>query len=178
MQQATVNITDFILSIYICVYSGDADFTTDARFAMSKVLLNRRRRMLPTPGNKRPCYTTFFVGNQPPTGFRTNDATNIIYICQQLPDDANPVKTTYYASMFDVTYGISIFSAYVVTAANAAKVGNYKRNDYNIKWRGTQEPGNCNQETRVKREVLSMGGYRGYRGVLYTAINRADFVSW
>lgn len=105
---------------------------------MSKVLLNRRRRMLPTPGNKRPCYTTFFVGNQPPTGFRTNDA-NIRYICQQLPGDVKPVKTTYYASMFDESYGISIFSAYVIKAADASKVGTQSRQG--LKWR--TEPGNC-----------------------------------
>ena len=104
---------------------------------MRKVLLNRRRREVHTIATQ-PCYTAFFVGNLPPNGFRANYA-NIRYICQQLPGDLKPIKTTYYSSMFDVSYGITIFSAYVVKAADASKIGTSSRQG--LKWR--TEPGNC-----------------------------------
>ncbi|XP_015749764.1 PREDICTED: uncharacterized protein LOC107329595 isoform X2 [Acropora digitifera] len=71
------------------------------------------------------CYKQFVAGNQPPSGFR-QDHTNIRYICQQVPGD--PV-TYFYSTMFDVGYGIPIYSAYVVSKAQASKIGTIKRED-------------------------------------------------
>jgi len=62
----------------------------------------------------QPCYTQFFVGGQQPAGLRNGlNLQNIRYICQQVN------QQTYYATMFDQALGIAVFSAYMLTQANA-----------------------------------------------------------
>ena len=61
--------------------------------------------------DQKPCYTRFFVNSRPPTGLAVPRGI-YKYICQQLRGD----KTTYFATMFDESAGIPVFSAYVVTS--------------------------------------------------------------
>lgn len=67
------------------------------------------------------CYSHFFDNGQPPTGFGKNDV-NIRYICQTYGD-----PTYLYATMFDLSYGIPIYSAYYVTPKQAGQFGSVKR---------------------------------------------------
>lgn len=62
------------------------------------------------------CYSSSFVDGQPPTGFRKN-CINIRYICQTSLRDPAYV----YATMFDLDYGIPIYSAYYVTKARGGQ---------------------------------------------------------
>lgn len=80
------------------------------------------------------CYKQFVAGNQPPSGFR-QDHTNIRYIYQQVPGD--PV-TYFYSTMFDLNYGIPVYSAYVVFQDQANQFHTVIRTGKE-KWR--QEPG-------------------------------------
>ena len=64
-----------------------------------------------------PCYTPFFVNNLPPTGLSLAGG-NYAYICQQLGGNQN---MTYFATMFDKSAGIPVYSAYVVTNVQAIK---------------------------------------------------------
>ena len=52
------------------------------------------------------CYRKFFLGNMPPTGFKssTGKAKNIRYICQQ----PRKYRTPFFSTMFDLKYGIPI----------------------------------------------------------------------
>ncbi|XP_022796638.1 endonuclease domain-containing 1 protein-like [Stylophora pistillata] len=77
------------------------------------------------------CYEKFFVSKKPPSGFRINHK-NIRYICQQVPGNT----AHFYSTMFDLNYGIPIYSAYVVTQAQASQFGTVKRTK--DEWR--QEP--------------------------------------
>ena len=74
------------------------------------------------------CYRQFFVGKQPPTGFKNK---NITYICQKSG------KTPCFSTMFDLSYGIPVYSAYVVKKSQASKFSKAKRNGLNFR----QEPG-------------------------------------
>ena len=97
------------------------------------VQMVRPRRSVVSPKTIPDCYKQFVAGKTPPSGFRLAH-TNIMYICQQLPDD--PTKTFFYSTMFDVGYGIAIYSAYVVSKADASKIGTIKRKDLGVeKWR-------------------------------------------
>ena len=87
------------------------------------------------------CYKTFFASSQPPSGFRTNH-TNIRYICQQVPE--NPAY--FYSTMFDLKYGIPIYSAYVVNKTEASQFGKAKRTD--DKWRQEQSGEHSNDSLR------------------------------
>ncbi|XP_078356010.1 endonuclease domain-containing 1 protein-like [Oculina patagonica] len=64
----------------------------------------------------------FFLDKAPPIGFRL-DHTNIRYICQQLPGDVE----NFYSTMFDLDYGIPIYSAYLVTKEHADEFGTATR---------------------------------------------------
>ncbi|XP_015778679.1 PREDICTED: uncharacterized protein LOC107356589 isoform X4 [Acropora digitifera] len=100
----------------------------------------------------RDCYKQFVAGKQPPSGFR-QDHTNIRYICQQAPDD--PV--TYYSTMFDLNYGIPVYSAYVVFQEQARQFGNVSRTGRE-KWR--QEPGITKQasdSTYIDEKIYDKG---------------------
>ena len=85
----------------------------------------------------QPCYTQFFVGEAPPTGLRAGQ-NNLRYICQMV----NQQIKTYYGTMFDEGRGIAVFSAYILTQANANFVPGRKRPK---KWRQTL--GNYNLTT-------------------------------
>lgn len=112
---------------------GDELDKNDATVVQDENQMVRPRRSLVSPETIPDCYKQFFAGNEPPSGFRL-DHTNIMYICQQLPDD--PTKTFFYSTMFDVGYGIAIYSAYVVSKADASKIGTIKRKDLGVeKWR-------------------------------------------
>ena len=90
----------------------------------------------------QPCYTQFFAGGLPPTGLRAgpNNLQNIRYICQTYN------QRTYYGTMFDEGIGIAVFSAYILTQANA----NFQPGRPAVAWqqtpgsyslaRGTQQP--------------------------------------
>ena len=73
--------------------------------------------------NVTDCYKHFFAGTQPPSGFR-KDHKNIRYICQQVPNDT---EDYFYSTMFDVDYGIPIYSAYVVRQAQVSQFGTAQR---------------------------------------------------
>ncbi|XP_068714000.1 nuclease-like isoform X2 [Montipora foliosa] len=66
---------------------------------------------------------SFFAGQKPPSGFRKS-TTNIRFICQQAP--GNTVNF-FYSTKFDQNYGIPIYSAYVVSQAEASQFGKAKR---------------------------------------------------
>ncbi|KAK2548839.1 hypothetical protein P5673_030882 [Acropora cervicornis] len=112
---------------------GDELDKNDATVVQDENQMVRPRRSLVSPKTIPGCYKQFVAGNQPPSGFRL-DHTNIMYICQQVPDD--PTKTFFYSTMFDVGYGIPIYSAYVVSKADASKIGTITRKDLGAeKWR-------------------------------------------
>ncbi|XP_074609026.1 uncharacterized protein LOC141863398 [Acropora palmata] len=120
---------------------GDELDKNDATVVQDENQMVRPRRSLVSPKTIPGCYKQFVAGNQPPSGFRL-DHTNIMYICQQVPDD--PTKTFFYSTMFDVGYGIPIYSAYVVSKADASKIGTITRKDLGAeKWR--QEAGLAKQ---------------------------------
>lgn len=77
----------------------------------------------------------------PPVGLRDPNNGDIRYICQPpLPQPPPPppqlVEQTYYATMFDESRGIAVFSAYTLTRPSQARV--YKRRAH--PW--CQTPGN------------------------------------
>lgn len=86
------------------------------------------RRSVIKPTDSDQCYRQFFVGKQPPTGFKNK---NMIYICQKSG------KTSCFSTMFDLSYGIPVYSAYVVKKSQASKFGKAKRVGLNFR----QEPG-------------------------------------
>ena len=71
------------------------------------------------------CYRKIFVGNMPPTGFKSSagKAKNIRYICQQ----PSKYKTPFFSSMFDLKDGIPIYAAYLVSQQQARKFGSASR---------------------------------------------------
>ena len=71
------------------------------------------------------CYVNFFINSKPPTGFRRN-ASNIRYICQSPPKQLVHV----YATLFDLDYGIPIYSAYYVTKEQASQFGAACKQDW------------------------------------------------
>ena len=103
---------------------GDELDKSDATVVQDENQMVRPRRSLVSPETIPDCYKQFVAGNEPPSGFRKNH-TNITYICQQVPDD--PTGTFFYSTMFDVDYGIPIYSAYVVSKAQASKIGTVTR---------------------------------------------------
>ena len=116
-----------------CQIGGEELNKKDATDVQDENQLVRPRRSVVSK-TIRDCYKPFVAGNQPPSGFR-QDHTNIRYICQQAPDD--PV-TYFYSTMFDLNYGIPVYSAYVVFQAQASQFGKVNRTGRE-KWR--QEPG-------------------------------------
>ncbi|XP_078372102.1 endonuclease domain-containing 1 protein-like [Oculina patagonica] len=82
----------------------------------------------------QPCYTPFFVDGKPPSGFRL-DHTNIRYICQRVPGNS---LLNFYSTMFDLNYGIPIYSAYVVRKEQVGHIGAVQRTGVDL-WR--QETG-------------------------------------
>ncbi len=82
----------------------------------------------------QPCYTPFFVDGKPPSGFRL-DHTNIRYICQRVPGNS---LLNFYSTMFDLNYGIPIYSAYVVRKEQVGHIGAAQRTGVDL-WR--QETG-------------------------------------
>ena len=79
------------------------------------------RRMMPDPRivqytftDDQQCYTQFFVSGKPPKGLRKPEDPDIRYICQP-PEPVQVPEHTYYATMFDESYGIAVFSAYILT---------------------------------------------------------------
>ena len=94
-------------------------------------LVRPRRSVVSTA--VQPCYKSFVASNQPPSGFRKNH-NNIRYICQQLPGKA----VNYYSTMFDMNYGIPIYSAYVVSKGQASEFKEAKRPQ--VGWR-QESPG-------------------------------------
>lgn len=97
-------------------------------------LVRPRRSVVST--TVQDCYKRFLAGNHPPSGFR-KDHKNIRYICQQVPDNT---ADFFYSTMFDVDYGIPIYSAYVVRQAQASQFGTAQRVGVD-NWR--QEDGKC-----------------------------------
>jgi hypothetical protein len=102
---------------------------------LNELQLKRSRRSDIFTNDQSACYKPFFVGNAPPTGFSLAGGS-YKYICQQIPGDT----TTYFATMFDqnVKAGIPIYSAYVVTSAQALNFATRIRDELTteqLKWR-------------------------------------------
>ena len=112
---------------------GDELNKNDATDVQSENQLVRPRRSVVSK-TIQSCYKQFVAGKQPPSGFRKKD-TGIRYICQQVPGDA---VNYFYSTMFDLNYGIPVYSAYVVSQAQARQFGRVKRTAKD-KWR--QEKG-------------------------------------
>ena len=112
---------------------GDELNKNDATDVQSENQLVRPRRSVVSK-TIQSCYKQFVAGKQPPSGFRKKD-TDIRYICQQVPGD---IVHYFYSTMFDLNYGIPIYSAYVVFQAQASQFGTVKRTAKD-KWR--QEKG-------------------------------------
>lgn len=79
------------------------------------------------------CYTQFFAGGIPPTGFRPPKYENTRYICQRIEAYS---EETFYATMFDEDIGIAVYAAYRLGKDVADKFGIFPRVQ---KW--TTEPG-------------------------------------
>ncbi|XP_029185574.2 uncharacterized protein LOC114953487 isoform X2 [Acropora millepora] len=131
--------------------NGEEVSKNDVTDAQDENQLVRPRRSVVSK-TIRDCYKQFVAGNQPPSGFRQNH-TNIRYICQQVPRD--PV--IYYSTMFDLNYGIPVYSAYVVFQEQASQFGKVNRTGRE-QWR--QEPGITKQAsdlTYIDEKIYDKG---------------------
>ena len=100
--------------------------------------LTRFRRSLSHPDDTRACYRHYFVGETPPTGFI--DPPRYMYICQGDCFIGPKVHKGCFSTLYDLTYKIPIYSAYVLRPIEWGDIGNFKRGDYD--WRKeTFEPG-------------------------------------
>ena len=97
-------------------------------------LTTLRRSVVSVKADEK-CYRNFFVGNMPPTGFKssTGKAKNIRYICQQ----PSKYRTPFFSTMFDLNHGIPIYAGYIVTQQQASKFGSASRKGQKFR----QEPG-------------------------------------
>ena len=88
------------------------------------------------------CYTEFFVDGEALVGLRTghNNLRRIRYICQPPTRSDKLFAEYFYATMFDESYGIAVFSAYKLSQANANFPG---QQQVNPDWHPT--PGNVFQ---------------------------------
>ncbi|XP_078355032.1 uncharacterized protein LOC144639612 isoform X1 [Oculina patagonica] len=125
------------------VAERNTGYTLKTNFELENKLRPRRSVV---SGTASKCYLPFFVNGQPPIGFRNNDV-NIRYICQT--SLGNPAYV--YATMFDLSYGIPIYSAYFVTKAEASHFGAVKRT------------GGWHQEKGIPKS--NQGSTNMYRGV-------------
>lgn len=107
-------------------------FTNDTKHESQ--LSRRLRRSVVSEDENEKCYRQFFVGKQPPIGFEssTGKANNIRYICQ-----GDCQWTSCFSTMFDLNYGIPIYSAYVVKADQVPLFGTARRSGMNFR----REPG-------------------------------------
>ncbi|XP_068711281.1 uncharacterized protein [Montipora foliosa] len=69
------------------------------------------------------CYTQYFVGHQPPTGFRPFDSQYIKHICQQVTDDTDVL----YSTMFDEKIGIPVYVGYGLEKDQVPRIGTFPR---------------------------------------------------
>ena len=100
--------------------------------------LTRFRRSLSHSDDTRACYRHYFVGETPPTGFI--DPPRYMYICQGDCFIGPKVHKGCFSTLYDLTYKIPIYSAYVLRPIEWGDIGNFKRGDYD--WRKeTFEPG-------------------------------------
>ena len=101
--------------------------------------LTRFRRSLSNSDDSLRCYSRYFVGNEPPSGFI--HALGARYICQGLCSiPGTPGMRGCFSTLYDLTYKIPIYSAYVLRPIEWGDIGNFKRGDYD--WRKeTFEPG-------------------------------------
>ena len=112
-----------VTGYFVCLYKlGNADVTKDDPQGAKHEGQRVRPRRSVVSASIQSCYTPFFASATPPTGFRT-DHTNIRYICQQIPHNA----AFFYSTMFDLNYGIPIYSAYVVSKTQATQFGTAMR---------------------------------------------------
>ena len=79
------------------------------------------RRLLTVPTDY--CYTQYFVGGKPPTGFRPPQDANIKYICQQIEG----FDGTFYVTMFDENIGIAVYAGYALGEGAAKYIGTFPR---------------------------------------------------
>ena len=122
-------ISHFLNQLGVRKNGRTLDTKKDTKDKCNQVGTGTRRTVAPNPANSRivqyiftanrQCYTQFFVGGQPPTGLRNDDAA-LRYICQ--PPKPNQVNT-HYATMFDERSGIAVFSAYTLTQGTAGFPG-------------------------------------------------------
>ena len=80
---------------------------------------SRRATVNPT----HQCYTQYFVGYQPPTGFRPLNSQYIKHICQQISDDTNAL----YVTMFDEKIGIPVYVGYGLENDQVLRIGTFPR---------------------------------------------------
>ena len=100
--------------------------------------LTRFGRSLSHSDDTRACYRHYFVGETPPTGFI--DPPRYMYICQGDCFIGPKVHKGCFSTLYDLTYKIPIYSAYVLRPIEWGDIGNFKRGDYD--WRKeTFEPG-------------------------------------
>ena len=78
------------------------------------------RKSVVSPNDNQLCYRQFFVGNTPPTGFPTG--ANIKYICQ-----GACAFSSCFSTMYDLNLKIPIYSAYLLTPAQAINIGSNTR---------------------------------------------------
>lgn len=109
--------------------NGDELNKNEAKDVQNENQLVRPRRSVVST-TIQSCYTGFVAGNRPPSGFRGSH-TNIRYICQQVPPNT---VDYFYSTMFDLNYGIPVYSAYVVSQAQASQFGTAKRTSVDT-WR-------------------------------------------
>ena len=112
-----------------CELVGDELNKNEAKDVQNENQLVRPRRSVVST-TIQSCYTGFVAGNRPPSGFRGSH-TNIRYICQQVPPNT---VDYFYSTMFDLNYGIPVYSAYVVSQAQASQFGTAKRTSVDT-WR-------------------------------------------
>lgn len=125
-----VRIFKCFYDYYLTGFAGlSTVFTNDTKHESQ---LTRSRRSVVKANDNGQCYRQFFVGGKPPEGFSAGEGKNIRYICQMYGN------TPCFSTMFDLDYGIPIYSAYVVRGdqLQTSKFGTFKN-----KTKFHQEPG-------------------------------------
>ena len=90
--------------------------------------LTRFGRSLSHSDDTRACYRHYFVGETPPTGFI--DPPRYMYICQGDCFIGPKVHKGCFSTLYDLTYKIPIYSAYVLRPQQWKYIGSSSRRSW------------------------------------------------
>ena len=115
--------------IFACQTGGAGLSVVVKNDAKQESELTGLRRSVSTTDDKQTCYRHFFVEKTPPTGFKSD--LNVRYICQGACSQLG--QTSCFSTLYDLTYKIPIFSAYVLRPLDWPLIGTSKRGDLDFR---------------------------------------------